>query len=238
LYDLHHRLLLGNTGLAIMGFVGMTMLVLLLAGVVTFWPMRRGFRQGFWLRSSARPHLLAAHRNIGIVEALPFGLTLLTGIVLAFPAQVEQRFLEALRMTPEYSDALSLGMDDISGGDSGDWLPAMRRALATFPAGEVRSVQVANVFSGYRIIGVRQPQEWHPDGMSRVYVDAPGGWMDVRYDATALPAVERAYNAMYPLHTGKLENLAYKLLLTLSGSLVALLSVIGLTSFLKGKARR
>jgi len=42
--------------------------------------------------------------------------------------------------------------------------------------------------------------------MSRVYVDAPGGWMDVRYDATALPLIERAYNAVYPLHTGELES--------------------------------
>ena len=237
LYDLHHRLLLGNAGLTIIGFVGMTMLLLLIAGVVTFWPMRRGFRHGFRIRSTARPHLLTAHRNIGSVEALPFGLTLVTGIVLAFPTQVEERFLQPVRMSQDYSDALSLGVDDVSGGDSGDWLPAMRRALATFRAGEVRSVQVANDISNYRIIGVKQPEEWHPDGMSRVYVDEAGGWMDVRYDATALPLIERTYNTIYPLHTGKLGSFAYKLLLTVSGLLVALLSTLGLTSFLQGKLR-
>lgn len=159
----------------------------------------------------------------------------MTGIVLAFPAQIEEHFLDPVRMSQEYSDALSLGVDEISGGDSGDWLPAMRRALATFPAGEVRSVQVANDLGGYRIIGVQQPEEWHPDGMSRVYVEAAGGWMDVRYDATALPLIERAYNVVYPLHTGKLESLAYRMLLTISGLIVALLSTLGLTSFLKGK---
>jgi uncharacterized iron-regulated membrane protein len=197
--------------------------------------MRRGFRRGFRIRGLARRDLLSAHRNIGIVEALPFGLTLATGVVLAFPTQIEERFLDPVRTSQEYSDALSLGVDEISGGDEGDWLPAMRRALATFPAGEVRSVQVANDFSGYRIIGVKQPEEWHPDGMSRVYVDAAGGWMDVRYDATALPLIERAYNGVYPLHTGKLESLTYKILLTISGLLVALLSTLGLTSFLQGK---
>ena len=238
LYDLHHRLLLGNTGLAIIGFAGAAMLLLLIAGVLAFWPMRRGFRKGFRIRGVARPHLLTAHRNIGIVEALPFGLTLATGIVLAFPTQVEELFLDPVRTTEGYSDALSLGVDEISGGDSGDWLPAMRRALATFPAGEVRSVQVPSDFSGYRIIGVKQPEEWHPDGMSRVYVDAAGGWMDVRYDATALPMIERAYNVVYPLHTGKLESLTYKTLLTVSGLLIALLSMLGLTSFLKGKMPR
>jgi uncharacterized iron-regulated membrane protein len=235
LYDLHHRLLLGNMGLAIIGFVGATMLLLLIAGVSAFWPMRRGLRQGFRIRGLTRGHLLTAHRNIGVVEALPFGLTLATGVVLAFPTQIEELFLEPVRTSQEYSDALSLGVDEISGGGSGDWLPAMRRALATFPEGEVRSVQVANDFSGYRIIGVKQPAEWHPDGMSRVYVEAAGGWMDVRYDATVLPLIERAYNLVYPLHTGKLESLMYKIVLTISGLLVALLSTLGLTSFLTGK---
>jgi uncharacterized iron-regulated membrane protein len=235
LYDLHHRLLLGGMGLAIVDFMGLAMVLLLITGAFAFWPMRHGFRNGFRIRGMARRYLLAAHRNIGVVEALPFGLTLVTGVVLAFPMQVEDLFLDPVRASQEYSDALNLGVDQISGGDSGDWLPAMRRALATFPAGEVRSVQVANGFSAYRIIGVKQPAEWHPGGMSRVYVDATGGWMDVRYDATALPLIERTYNAVYPLHTGKLERLTYKILLTISGLLVALLSMLGLTSFLQGK---
>jgi uncharacterized iron-regulated membrane protein len=235
LYDLHHRLLLGNAGLTILGFCGITMLLLLIAGAITFWPMRRGLKLGFGIRSLARPHLLIAHRNIGIVEALPFALTLVTGIVLAFPTQVEERLLRSVRMTQEYSDALALGVDDAAGEAMGAWLPAMRRALATFPAGEVRSVRVANDISNYRIIGVKQPEEWHPDGMSLVYVDADGGWMDIRYDATTLPLVERAYNVVYPLHTGKLESFVYKLLLTVSGILVALLSTVGLVSFIKSK---
>lgn len=238
LYDVHHRLLLGNAGLTIIGFVGIGMLLLLVAGVIAFWPMRRGFRHGFRIRSSSRPHLLTAHRNIGIVEALPFALTLMTGIVLAFPTQIEEQFLDPVRTSQEYSDALSRGVDEISGGDSGDWLPAMRRALATFPAGEIRSVQVANEFSNYRIIGVKQPEEWHPDSMSRVYVDTEGGWMDIWYDATALHSIERAYNLVYPLHTGNAESITYKSLLTVSGVLVTLLSAPGLTSFLKGKLPR
>jgi uncharacterized iron-regulated membrane protein len=74
--------------------------------------------------------------------------------------------------------------------------------------------------------------------MSRVYIDADGGYMDVRFDATTLPLVERAYNAAYPLHTGKLESLAYKVLLTASGLLIAILSSLGLLSFIKGRLPR
>lgn len=238
LYDLHHRLLLDNLGLTIVGLAAIAMIVLLVAGIITFWPLRRGFRQGPWPKSAARPQLLRSHRNLGIVEAAPFLLTLVTAAVLAFPLQVEETLLEPVRRTQAYSDALVENLDDVSGGDSGEWLPAMRRALATFPAGEIRSAQLPNRLSPYRIIGVRQPGEWHPDGMSKVYVEAAGGYMDVRIDATALPAIEQAYNAVYPLHTGKIGSLAYKLFLTVSGLLVATLSMLGLTSFVKKQSRR
>lgn len=240
LYDLHHRLLLGNRGLTIIGFIALSMTLLVLAGLVSFWPMRRGLRLGIRPKSTERAHLLVTHRNLGIVEAFPFLLTLTTGAVLAFPFQTEAWLLDPVRQTQEYSDSLVENLDDISGEDAGAWLPAMTRALATFPAGEVRSVTVANRASPYRIIGVKQPDEWHPDGMSRVYIEAASGYMDVRFDAVTLPVIERAYHAAYPLHTGKLDSLPYKLFLTLSGLVVATLASLGLVCFVRGQfaARR
>jgi uncharacterized iron-regulated membrane protein len=181
--------------------------------------------------------LRSAHRNIGILAALPFLLTLMTAVVLAFPERIEELLLEPIRRTEEYSAALSENVDDVSGPGIGGWLPAMRRALDTFPAGEIRSAQVPSAFNPYRVIGIQQPGEWHPRGMSRVYVEASMGYMDVRIDATALPLIERAYNAAYPLHTGKTGSLLYKLFLTASGLLIAALSTVGLISFIKGKAR-
>ncbi len=234
LYDLHHRLLLGNRGLTIVGFIALSMTLLVLAGLVSFWPVRRGLRLGIRPSGSERTHLLVTHRNLGVFEALPFLLTLTTGAVLAFPFQTEAWLLDPVRRTQEYSDSLILNLDDVSGGNSGNWLPAMTRALATFPAGEVRSVTVANRASPYRIIGVKQPDEWHPDGMSRVYVEAASGYMDIRFDATSLPGVERAWHAAYPLHTGKLESLPYKFFLTLSGLVVATLASLGLVCFVRG----
>lgn len=240
LYDLHHRLLLGNRGLTIVGFVALAMTLLVLAGLVSYWPMRRGLLLGFRPKGGDRAHLLVTHRNLGVFEALPFLLTLTTGAVLAFPFQTEAWLLDPVRRTQEYSDSLSENLDDISGAGAGEWFAAMTRALATFPAGEVRSVTVANRASPYRIIGVKQPDEWHPDGMSRVYIEAASGYMDVRFDAVSLPGVERAYHAVYPLHTGKLESLPYRLFLTVSGLVVATLATLGLVCFIRARlgARR
>jgi uncharacterized iron-regulated membrane protein len=62
--------------------------------------------------------------------------------------------------------------------------------------------------------------------------------MDVRMDMRIQQVSERMYNAAYPLHTGRLDFLPYKILLTLSGLLAATLSVFGLTSFFKSRFRR
>ena len=232
LYDLHHRLLLGNVGLTIAGFAGMAMILLLVAGVIAFWPSRRGFRHGFWPQSTARSSLQAAHRNIGIVEVLPFLLALVTGTILAFPEQAEQLLLEPFR-GEEYSQDFSENLDTVTGAEAGKWLPAMQRALATFPGSRIRTAQVPNGYSPYRIIGLQQPGSLHPSGQSKVYIESVGGWMDIRIDDQAQHISERLYNFAYPLHTGSFDNLFYKVLLSISGILVAALSALGLVSFLK-----
>jgi uncharacterized iron-regulated membrane protein len=234
LFDLHHRLLLGNLGLTIVGAAAFAMMILVFAGVVAFWPMRRGWRHGLLPRATTRPALLATHRNLGIVMALPFLLTLITGITLAFPTQIEEWLLGEIRVSEDYSNAMVEGLDTIEGESAGAWLPAMQRALAVFPSGAtVRSAQVPTPDSSYRILGLQQSGEWNRNGLSRVYIDADGGWMDLRSDALSLPLRERLYNTALPLHTGRIDQLWYQMLLTLSGLGVFLLSTLGLISFIK-----
>lgn len=232
-YDLHHRLLLADTGLDIVGVGAMLMSVLVLIGVVAYWPFRKGFRLGILPRDLGRPQLTKAHRNGGILLALPFLLTLITGIALVYPGQAEDLLLEDIRSSEAYSNAMVEQLDSISGGDSGAWLPALERAEAVFPGAVIRSAQVPGDFSYYRILGLQQAGEWNRQGMSRVYIDAAGGYMDIRMDAQGYPLLERAYNALYPLHTGKMNSLLYKLWLTLVGLGVFALAGMGLYSFVR-----
>ena len=72
------------------------------------------------------------------------------------------------------------------------------------------------------------------DAILRVMDDgAQWGHFDVRIDNQSLPFHERAFNAAYPLHTARFDNLGYKLLMTASGLLVAFISVLGLLGFVK-----
>ncbi len=239
LYDLHHRLLLDDLGLTIIGLVALAMSILVIAGLIAFWPLRRGIRQGFWPKDMSRTRLLVSHRNLGLIEALPLLMTLITGAVLAFPEQVEYYLLEPFR-GDDYSLDFSDHVDDISGGNTGNWLPAIQRAIASFPDARVRSAEVPNSFYSYRVIGLQQTGELHPEGLSKIYIDANEGWMDLRIDSRIQHISERIYNTAYPLHTGRFDNLFYKVFLTLSGLLVSTLSLLGIISFIKkytGKIR-
>lgn len=232
-FDLHHRLLLSDTGLDIVGFGAMIMVVLALVGIISYWPFRKGFRLGIVLRNLSRLQLLKTHRNLGVLVALPFLLSLITGIILVYPGQTEDMFLYELRGTEEYSDAMVQNLDSIAGGNSGDWLPAMERAEAVFPGSVIRSAQVPGSYGYYRILGLQQQDEWNRQGMSRVYIDSEEGYMDIRMDALGYPFVERSFNAVYPLHTGKMNSLWYKLWLTFVGLGVLVLSGFGLCSFVR-----
>lgn len=232
LYDLHHRLLLDDFGLTLIGLAALTMAILVLAGLITFWPFRRGFRQGVWPKNSSRPRLLISHRNLGVIVVLPLLMTLVTAAVLAFPEQAEYYLLEPFR-GDDYSLDFSDNVDDISGGNSGDWLPVLQRAQASFPDASIRTAEVPNSFYSSRVIGLQQKGELHPEGLSKIYIDGNEGWMDLRIDSQIQHISERIYNMAYPLHTGKAGSYFYKIFLTLSGIGVFLLAMLAVISFIK-----
>ena len=237
LYDLHHRLLLEDLGLTITGLAAIALIVLVLLGLLTFLPLRRQFSKGAIPRNLKRSELVSSHRNLGILTSLPLLLALVTGVILAFPFQVEDILLDELRRTQEYSDAMVVGLDDITGEGTGDWLPSMERTLAVFPGAQIRSATVPNGFSIHRIIGVQQPGTWNRTGLSLTYIDWSEGYMDLRIDAQNFPLLERMVNSAYPLHTGKTGSMLYKIWMTLVGVSVAGLTLMGLVSFIKGRIK-
>ena len=235
LYDLHHRLLLDNIGLTIMGVTAAALVILIILGIVAFMPLRRLFRRGILPRSTSRASLMISHRNLGIVLTVPLLMMALTGLIQAFPAQMEELLLGDIRSNPTYSDNMVVGLDDISGEETSNWLSVMKRTLAVFPGATIRSANVPAGPYGERIIGVQQPGEWNRNGLSLAYFEANLGYMDLRFDTLSVPRKERLYNTAYPFHTGKTGSYLYKLLLTLCGLGASFLSTLAIVSFIKGR---
>jgi uncharacterized iron-regulated membrane protein len=236
LYELHHRLLMETTGLYVAGFAGFAVAVLAVAGLVAWWPTRWSIRLGVWPRGTGRPALLASHRNIGAIMAVPIVLAVLCGAGLAFPDTARATFMFRVRHDVSYGENFVDGMDDLSGAEVAGWGPALARAQAVFPGATIRTATFPAGAPPYRTIRLQQPGAWNRQGDSIVYVDGFEGYMDVRIDAQTLPPEEQLFNTLYPVHTAGLHtlglgNIVYKLYVFAIGVALTALGVLGLWAF-------
>lgn len=232
LYDLHHFLLAGDTGMLVVGAIGVAAALLILTGVVVWAPGVRNFRPRFWPRSSERRDLLAVHRNLGAIFALPLLLFCLSGAGLIFyktaqawlgrlfPEQVEEQFF-----TPAYAGTV-------------DWTKALAAAQASFPKARLTMAIFPPEAGDAAIVRLKQPEEWTPIGNTEVLVDPSSNTVMGVRDALSARKSMRLFNAFYPLHTAKVGGRAYDAIVFASGLGMAGLGGLGLWSFVIKPRRR
>jgi uncharacterized iron-regulated membrane protein len=86
LYELHMELLAGDTGLQIVGWSGVALLVLLVTGVVAWWP-RGSWAKALAFKRDAAPirRLRDWHKLVGVWSAALLIVLVATGVILALP---------------------------------------------------------------------------------------------------------------------------------------------------------
>jgi uncharacterized iron-regulated membrane protein len=231
LFDLHHHLLAGETGETAAGVAALAALVLLVTGVAISLPTLRGFAARLAPRSTRRRDLIAAHRDLGLMFALPLAVAALTGAALVFsdPAKAV------------------LGAHDPpkpprAGVGSIDWPAALAAAQARFPDARLRVVIWPQKSGQPATIRLRQPGEWHANGRTMVWIDPATGAVLGVVDAMALDRGHRAFNAMWPLHAAKVgDGVAARVvdaITAATGLSLAALGLYGAWSFALRKPRR
>ncbi|MFT6407625.1 MAG: putative iron-regulated membrane protein [Arenicella sp.] len=226
--DLHHRFLLGNTiGLNIAGFGGLLALPLLVLGLILWWPRRRLLSLGIKPKSFRRGALMVSHANIGAIFSLPILLLTITGVILVYP--VESRFVLLDSIGANGPAIIERSTFDASDGLP-TWSTAIALARQTFPQSNIRSVQPSSTKSNKISLNIQQKDGWHRLGRSSLRFHANGEL--VIQDELAQWKAKRVFSFSYPLHTAKL-GLIYRLFLTLVGLGFALLSLLGVLSYLK-----
>lgn len=218
LFDLHHALMLGDAGKKAVGIVGLLGAMLVLSGLVLAWPTLRRLHGSVWPKSTTRSGLVVAHRELGLIAALPLLGIMLTGAAVIFPATARVLLggdskLSIAARTP----ATSSGSSDTA------WQAVFSAALARFPEATPRAITWPKAPDTAIAVRLRQPIEWHPNGRTTVLATAAGYVVDTR-DAAAAPLPDRLVNAAYPVHAGKVGGLLYRSLVALAGLALALLS--------------
>lgn len=223
LYELHSRLLAGETGHIVAGVGALVLLGLTLSGLWLAWPKNRaGWRTALAIKTGASPARLwfDVHRALGLWLAPLAVLLCVTGAALVFSTQA--RWLvagvlptERLARMPAPGPAGAapqVPLDDLVQQAQRAFPPA-RWSRLTLPAGGDAVAEV-------RLL---QPQEPRIDtGNTRVRLGAAGQVL-ARYDPLQAPAGSVMLDWVFPLHSGEALGLLARLLWSLFGLLPALL---------------
>jgi uncharacterized iron-regulated membrane protein len=229
---LHIELLAGDTGLVLVGVVGLLLVVLTITGLVLWWP-RRLRAVGAALRVAWRHGALRfnydLHRAGGFYTTLFVLLTALTGSAFAFYPTTQQLIstVTASAPWPPAPPTVEAPPDSTREPARIDYEAGLQAALDRLPGAEASFVYVPQSPTAPLTVRVRTPPEWHPNGRSFVYLH-PARTNVLRVDdAREAPGGAQVLQTFYPLHVGAIGGLLGKWLYVVLGLAPAVLSVTG-----------
>jgi uncharacterized iron-regulated membrane protein len=233
LLDLHHHLLGGDTGEVVAGVAGLLATIMTVTGIVIWWPTLRMFSLRLVPTSLKRADLIATHRNLGVVMALPIIFLALTGSSIVFADQSRSLLAQVLPSS-------EIPKPPKASPGSLDWKVALTKAEAAFPGATLRLVIWPKMSTDPMTIRLRQPAEWHPNGRTLVWIDPSNGQILGTVDALKLKPAQSVFNALYPLHAAKLGTgisaRFVDIISALTGLALGALGIIGGLSFVRSLA--
>lgn len=236
LFDLHHHLLMGETGELLTGWLGIAAAAFTVTGLILWWPTRRTFRLRALPPRMTRPAVVRHHRNIGVVLALPILLAGLTGAMMVLKPLGAAVFapLSPSGEVAAWQAKPALPTNTVAP----DWPKLLAAAHARFPDGETRMIVWPRAPGEPVTIRMRRPQEWHPNGRTTLNLAGDGTVLMAR-DAPAAPLAVRAQNALYPLHSARMADsglaLPLRIVMTLAGLGLAMLGSLAVVTFWRAR---
>jgi uncharacterized iron-regulated membrane protein len=239
LFELHHKLLAGETGETLTGVLGLAAIAFVVTGLILWWRTRATFAPRLLPKRLSRPAILRHHRDLGVMVAPLLLLAALTGSMMVLKP-LGHALLAPL--SGPGAIAAALKPPEVQGGPAGrvDAGALLEAARVRFPHAEARMLVWPRKPGELMALRMRQPAEWHPNGRTTLWFDAATGRLVEARDALALPAGPRVFNALYPLHAASVGGLPFRLAMTAAGLALALLGTLAVWSFWTGrpKARR
>ncbi|WP_233236958.1 PepSY domain-containing protein [Bordetella sp. LUAb4] len=259
LYGLHSALWLQQTGKAMLACVAAIYVLLMVTGLVLWWPRK-------WppmLRIEWRKGLLRAlfdlHRSAGAVLALALCMSIATGAYLAWrpiggwitAVSGVQRVLAPKLPTLPKSAKAGQGASLSSTQSPAEFTTAGRGESPRVPL-DVLAANARSAFPDGRIdlflytahsdrpLAVRMhvPDDPHPNGRSTVWLDPRDGALLAKVRWNDLDPGTRINSIVYPLHTGELGGMPLQATVASLGLALATLGITGLWLWWRRRAVR
>lgn len=223
LFDFHHYFFAGPNGELAVGVAGISGILFVVTGLILWWRSRRTFRFRLWPQRFAPGPIVKQHRDLGLVAAPLLLVSMTTGAMMVFDPLREGLLGKENR--PKVERTLTSAVTPGA---------ALVQAKALFPDAALRRIVLPSEPGGDMTIRMRQGFEWTPNGRTQLIFKADGT-LQVE-DAAAANRAAGLAEKLYPLHSGKVGGIAWKLAMTLSGLALTMLGLLAFWSFWKRKA--
>lgn len=215
-YDLHFSLLAGDTGVTLVGLLGLLFTLSLCAGLLLWWPRRGHWRAALRinLRGSPQRRHYDLHKALGLGSVPVLLVLALTGVALALPEWVDPVLNRMGRPLPTPVVAAArdparplIGLDAALASVQRRWPEGVPRWVDTPPAGS----------AVYRV------RLWLPGDPSRrfprslAWVDGRDGRVMAWRDAREQSAGDTVRAWLHPLHNGEAFGLTGRVLACVTG---------------------
>ncbi len=226
IYQLHMALLAGDTGGQVVGWSGVAMLLLLVSGVMAWWP-RGSWRKALAFKHDAAPirRLHDLHKLFGLWSMALLFVLVATGVLLALPAVTQTLFRPAAIPAPKSID------DDVGRTTI---VRAFRIAHRALPDGRIVFVDVPSARDTpirVRLQVAGDPHQRFPG--SYVFIDQPSGRVLAVHDDRHAGTGTFLVGWIRTLHDGTIGGMATRILAVLSGFVPTLLFATGLLHWLQ-----
>jgi uncharacterized iron-regulated membrane protein len=238
LFDFHHDLMMGETGLVASGVLALIGVGFVLTGALLWWWTRKTFAFRALPERWSRLHILRHHRDLGAVMTPLLLIAMVTGAMLTLRPVAD--FLLA-PLSPPGTIAESLAAPKVKGGPIGqqfEWRTILTAVRSAYADAELRTLSIPQQEGQLIRVRLRQPDEWLPNGRTIFWFDPANGRLIESRDAHALPLAARAFNLVYPIHASTVGGFIYKALMTIAGLALTLLGTLAVYVFWSFQTRR
>ncbi|MCM5678796.1 PepSY domain-containing protein [Schlegelella sp. S2-27] len=199
LFELHSALLIEASGRAVLAIAAAAYLLMLLSGLVLWWPARWRHAFSVKTRSGLTRALFDLHRVGGATLGVAVFVSVASGLYMAWRPVSAWVSAAAGQVTVRPPT-----VERPSGAPVASLDAMVERARRVFPEGEVGYVQWPGQRSSPVRVRLRLPDDPHPNGLSSVWLHPSSGEVLAVHRWAQLDAGARGYSWIYPLHIGDL----------------------------------
>ena len=228
-YDLHHRVLLGNPGKTAVGIVGGLLLVMISLGFLIALPRKQGARAwrtmvGIKLGAHRARLVFDLHRSVGVCAFVLLLVSTATGFALAFPdyARDALGLFSGVRTLPvvpfiQREDLPNAAID-----------PLLWVAERSHPGANVSEIHLPQRRSGPMLVYLREESDWQRRGDTLLMIDPATGVVKLEHGTQSRSGGERVFHSLFPIHSGVAWGEVGRAIMFVSGLLPLCLSVTGI----------